>query len=371
MNSALSLRTGHLVLAVKADYDTSRRLILICPECKEPVHLRRRVTRATTAYFAHSEYKGNPDLEVCSLRVLGYWDQPYQNSGPWSSRGQLVEKIQVELISYFADQFGIEKDTVLRFVKEKANEQSDLTATQSTILESLTDAMPAEIFKKIRNMANLTDDEGREISSQYNIVIACLQTRQLRKASYGLLWCSLIAASSLSDQYENDPDPHSGATCGNQRCDLALDPLKFKKIISSKSSFPKSKKLPFYRCVSISQRILIRLLINWKNQSALKNTHFIRLFSTPKIDAKIAPATEAVDSTKGPPFGSLKERNRWLSQREWTAANFESAHSRNTPTNSVPRTQPARSTVRTANEAAADAKSVAHWNRLWGKNRPP
>lgn len=70
--------------------------------------LEKKLMTTGTSYFAHHMHKGEKE-SVCSLRVFGYWDQLHLNSGMWASRGQLVEKIQIELIAFFSDQFGEEK----------------------------------------------------------------------------------------------------------------------------------------------------------------------------------------------------------------------------------------------------------------------
>ena len=365
MDSALSLKTGHRIYAQDANYDSQRKFILVCPECSEPVHLRRRTASTNTSYFAHSEYKGDSTEDVCSLRVLSYWDQPYENSGPWSSKGQLVQKIQLELISYFSGQFGHEKDTVLLHIKNSIKENSNTKNIKSTMIEFLVEKRQAEVFKKIRETADLTNDEGREISAHYNIVVSCLNTKQLSKAAHGLIWCSFIVASSLSDEYVREPEPHIGAICGKERADFALDPKKFDKLISGKSKFPKTKNLIFYRCIHICQMLLLRLLITWKNKTALKNTSFTQLCEKPEFDVIGSNVTKPTKNDLTPVFRTLEERNRWLGEKG--VVTNKVAPAKTTQKNIVPTEQYVKVQAQSPEELAADAKRVAYWNRRWGK----
>ena len=57
MYQALSLKNGQYVSAEKARYDSSRSLLLICPECGEPVYFKFRQEPNYTYFFAHYKEK--------------------------------------------------------------------------------------------------------------------------------------------------------------------------------------------------------------------------------------------------------------------------------------------------------------------------
>ena len=142
MEKALSLKTNSIIFAKDVNYEMSKRITPVCPECKEPVHLRKKFMTTGTAYFAHHVHKGEKEA-VCSLRVFTYWDQPHTNSGMWASRGQLIEKIQIELISFFSDQFSEEKDKVTNSIRELINEYRNFGWIYTDLLEHLADGQMA------------------------------------------------------------------------------------------------------------------------------------------------------------------------------------------------------------------------------------
>lgn len=312
MESALSLRTNRLILARDIDYEKCKRLMPVCPECSEPVHLRRKFTTTNTSYFAHPVLKGDSD-DVCSLRVFGYWDQHHVTSGMWASRGQLIEKIELELISYFSDQFGSNKDAVIKCVKRLIHEYQEFAWIYTDLIEYLSEAAQADIFKKIRDETTLGNDEGRELAAHYNLAISCLRSNRLLKASQGLLWCSFVTAHTLSDIYKTDADPDAGVKCGEELVDFSLSPSKFRKLIAGKIRFPRNKNYVYYRHVAISQRLLIRLLAGWRYPASIKRRQFLALCDHPKL--LHAAVQMKVEGTLRPPlFSSLEERNRWLSE---------------------------------------------------------
>lgn len=42
MEKALSLKTNRIVFAKDVNHEESKKLLPVCPECKEPVHLRKK-----------------------------------------------------------------------------------------------------------------------------------------------------------------------------------------------------------------------------------------------------------------------------------------------------------------------------------------
>lgn len=91
MDQALSLKTGEFISADKASYASSKNLLLVCPECGEPVYFKARETPYVTPFFAH--YK---ELEIvklaksCSLRVMGSTFQKASYLFPNISQGVIV-----------------------------------------------------------------------------------------------------------------------------------------------------------------------------------------------------------------------------------------------------------------------------------------
>ncbi len=311
MESALSLKANSLILAKDMSYETSKRFIPVCPECKEPVHLRKMVSTTGTSYFAHNVLKGEKE-RVCSLRVYGYWDQAHTNSGMWSNRGQLIEKIQVELISFFTDQFGDDKNKITTLIKKFIDKYVDYEWIYSDLLEHLSEA--GHIYNKVREETRLGNDEGREIVLHYNLAISCLNGSRLHMATQGLLWCSFIAAYSMSEIYKKNSDPSVGVICNDHEVDFCLDPKKYRSLIAGKASYPSQRNHVYYRCVSISQRLLIRLLASWRYPNSLRR-NFLAISSKPHLISTSEKKNPLNISEYTPEFRTLEDRNHWLKRQ--------------------------------------------------------
>ncbi len=312
METALSLKTNRMVSAKDINYETSKQLMPVCPECREPVHLRKKIFTTGTSYFAHHAYKGEAN-STCSLRVFGYWDQVHSNSGMWTSRGQLIEKIQVELISFFSDQFGKEKEKVNAAIRDLMVDYQKFEWIYKDLLEHLSEA--DHIYSKVRDETTLGNDDGREIVSHYNLAITCLNGVKLNMATQGLLWCSFIVANSLADIYKKEPDPPVGVICEGREFDFCLDPKKYQSLIAGKANYPTKRNHIYYRCVFISQRLLIRLLTSWRYPNSLRRD-FLAISNKPELIVESKKTTYIKRFGQTPSFSTLEERNRWLSQQE-------------------------------------------------------
>lgn len=118
MYQALSLKNGQYVSAEKARYDSSRSLLLICPECGEPVYFKFRQDPNYTYFFAH--YKEKESLKLargCSLRVFGAAVKVASDLIPGLSHGQLVNRFQKEFCSELFKLFGRQSSCLSEFIQ--------------------------------------------------------------------------------------------------------------------------------------------------------------------------------------------------------------------------------------------------------------
>ena len=118
MYQALSLKNGQYVSAEKARYDSSRSLLLICPECGEPVYFKFRQEPNYTYFFAH--YKEKESLKLargCSLRVFGAAVKVASDLIPGLSHGQLVNRFQKEFCSELFQLFGKQSSALSEFIQ--------------------------------------------------------------------------------------------------------------------------------------------------------------------------------------------------------------------------------------------------------------
>jgi hypothetical protein len=135
-------------------------------------------------------------------------------------------------------------------------------------------------------------------------------------ATQGLLWCSFIVAHSLSDVYEKNPDPAAGVICDGVKVDFSLDPQKFKSLIAGKASYPAKRNHIYYRCVSISQRLLLRLLTSWRYPNLLRR-NFLSVCSDPEVLTASVNNSSVKRFDLTPTFRTLDEKIRGeLKQRE-------------------------------------------------------
>ncbi len=118
MDTALSLKSGDVVPANGATYKTSKDLLLVCPECGEPVHLAIRESPYNTPFFVHP--KELPSLKLikgCSLRVDGGEFRKASHSITGLSHGQLVDRFQREFAKELYGSLGVYSKRLFEFIK--------------------------------------------------------------------------------------------------------------------------------------------------------------------------------------------------------------------------------------------------------------
>lgn len=117
MESALSLKSGDYIDAVKANYETSKKMLLVCPECGEPVHFKLREIPYRTAFFAHPKEQVSIKLmKACSLRVDGSEFKTAFSVVPGIAHGQLVNKFQREFCKEMHDSIGSISISLVNFI---------------------------------------------------------------------------------------------------------------------------------------------------------------------------------------------------------------------------------------------------------------
>ena len=72
MYVAVSLKNGEHIEAIKASYKATRDLLLVCPECGDPLHFKFRQIPHDTPFFAHpKQHESIKLIKACSLQVGG------------------------------------------------------------------------------------------------------------------------------------------------------------------------------------------------------------------------------------------------------------------------------------------------------------
>jgi len=96
METAISLKTGKFIKATDSDKTTSKRLLLSCPECGEPVYLKKREIPHETLFFSHYENIESRKADKCSLRVEGISGRQFSIKEKGIYFPQLIDQFQKE-----------------------------------------------------------------------------------------------------------------------------------------------------------------------------------------------------------------------------------------------------------------------------------
>lgn len=126
MEISLSLKNGKLINAENCDHSSSRSLLLVCPECREPIHFKKRNIPYQTSFFAHhKESESVKLLRPCTIRSNGNFFAPASEFLYGISHGQLVDKFQKEFCKELFESFGGYSDLLGTFIKKSRFEQLD------------------------------------------------------------------------------------------------------------------------------------------------------------------------------------------------------------------------------------------------------
>ena len=126
MYVAVSLKTGEYVEAISANYKATRNLLLVCPECGDPVQFKFRQIPRDTPFFAHpKENESVKSIKACSLRIDGGQFQKASSVVPGISHGQLVNRFQREFCKELYESLGPAANTLYEFIRDSNFERLD------------------------------------------------------------------------------------------------------------------------------------------------------------------------------------------------------------------------------------------------------
>ncbi len=158
MDHALSLKTGDFVKALRSNYSTSRNLLLVCPECGEPVHYKLRQSPHKTPFFSHpKEGESLKLIKQCSLRADGGEWKPATSVISGLSHGQLVNRFQREFCKSLLDSLGPHATTLTAFLHESRFLRLD-HSTYSSVLRQIEELT---VFEEL--MDSVLSDSERQL----------------------------------------------------------------------------------------------------------------------------------------------------------------------------------------------------------------
>lgn len=119
MDEALSLKTGNFLYAKNATHSSAKEMLLVCPECGEPVYFKAREIPNKTPFFSHyQEHESIKLAKNCSLRIFGATLQRASSLIPGISQGQLVDRFQKSFCLELHNLFGKQSVFLTDFIRE-------------------------------------------------------------------------------------------------------------------------------------------------------------------------------------------------------------------------------------------------------------
>lgn len=163
MEISLSLRNGKLISAANCDHSSSQSLLLVCPECGEPVFFKKRHIPYQTSFFAHhKESESVKLLRPCTIRSNGGVFATASQFVQGISQGQLVDKFQKEFCKELFESFGGYSDLLGRFIKDSQFEQMDKNSYHYFISHIKSNYPISEILEEPKSNVD-KDDFGESI----------------------------------------------------------------------------------------------------------------------------------------------------------------------------------------------------------------
>ena len=127
MEFAISLKSGEHIsassLAESSAYRASFKYFLVCPECGEPVHFRKREIPYNTPFFSHYKQIQNiKAIHACSLRILGATFKPASSLISGIKHGQTVDRFQRDFCKELYESFGKYSPVLYAFIEKTGNQ---------------------------------------------------------------------------------------------------------------------------------------------------------------------------------------------------------------------------------------------------------
>lgn len=268
MLSALSLITGEVVAATRADYGSQRRQLLVCPECGEPVHLVERRHPYSTKYFAHPELKIHSGKADCSLRVFGATFRPASSVLTGLHHGQLTDRFQAKVVFEVIKAFGHSaadiRQCALALISSIGTER--IAKRGKKVIKDL----PAQAFPSWTSRFLQLDHE-----QEARITEAIEDVALFLSSPYGaqvLAWLSAIAMSiayCLPRTQLTAKGPRIGVAVGNRNACLAIERYRLRALSrEGKEGLPRDglRDAAEERVLAF---LIIHTLVRWRNRNRL------------------------------------------------------------------------------------------------------
>jgi ribosomal protein L37AE/L43A len=269
MDSALSLKTGEAVRATVADYTSQRRLLLVCPECGEPVHLVERRKPQITKYFAHPDLRIERGTAGCSLRVLGASFRPASSLIPGLSHGQFTDRFQAKAVFEVLNVYGNSASAVQLFARAFIAEESP-DALGRNGRKSLSQLLKSGLPPWVDRIAELDAEQKQFIDEALSDVLRFLNSAYGGWVLSWLVAISRLTSAAISRAQLTPAGIVLGASIGTRAACLVIEKYRFNNITANGVNL--AEYLVGQRAKAVDQVLhflIIHTIVRWRNPNRL------------------------------------------------------------------------------------------------------
>jgi hypothetical protein len=294
MDQALSLKTGEFFSADKASYASSKNMLLVCPECGEPVYFKARETPYVTPFFAH--YKELETVKLaknCSLRIMGSTFQKASCLLPNISQGQLVDKFQKSFCVELYTMFGKHSESLIDFIKES----NFLPLDRRDYKEVINAIESYSAFQDI-NLKQLTRSDLTNLAEGLSDVSTFLRSQYGTWVGNFIYQTAYFLACILHPEALNPNLGKAFFKAGKYQAIFIVEPFRIKSYRSYASEIlpeasKRNKAIP-----KIAAIIVSLLLCKWRNSKAAPKLLMVAEHMQPAAKTKLASTSEDLYSAK-------------------------------------------------------------------------
>ena len=303
MDTALSLKNGRRVAAERASYSSQRDLLLVCPECGEPVHLCERTVPKRTRYFSHPDFQVQSKSANCSLRILGQSFRPASLCLQGLNHGQFTDRFQREVISYLLATFGRDADYLSELAKHfiTSSNRASLERTARSLLKKRGPTFPSWL------LGLAPADKAHVDLLEESLTDACM----FLLSAYGgwvsvwLLALAEISAAAVNPSQIVRGRLTAGLSFGNRSFCFCLERYRVKQLYQNPSLISGmlgSKRLAFVESMLIA--LIAFTVLKWQLPTKLSISN---LFVVTDSEIELLDDCHDTSPARSTPLSSSKE----------------------------------------------------------------
>lgn len=324
MDTALSLKKGIYISASLSSYSSTKSLLLVCPECSEPVFLKIRTIPKRIQFFSHyKEFEFNENIYQCALRTEAWELEVTTNKIYQIKHGQLIEKFQKEFYKELLESIGSNSDLLTEFIRLSNFEKLDDISYKYFIDEILDKFPKNEILLSSPNnfdilkFENSIDDICKFLLSQFGIFVGNF-----------IYQCAYFIAVTIKEEIINDGLGSILYVTDNKKSLFIADDSRLKNIEQYAIEILPSNNNRNLAIDKISASLISYLTLKWTYDKKFIPNLFVQSnnfqainFGSKKIDVKNKNHNRtkkiieekyykiSIDEVKNVNYQNIKEKN--------------------------------------------------------------